>query len=595
MHCAQLNEQLVGTIVRVAGWVDATRDHGHLLFIHLRDRSGRIQIVCDETHGKQLYKKSKTLRSEYIIHVEGTLAMRSPETINSDMVSGTIEVHATSLTVLSKADTPPFMVSEKANTHSDSAIDEDLRLQYRYLDLKRPIMQRNIIGRSKIIRALRQTLDTADFLDVETPFLTKSTPEGARDYLVPSRTHAGSFFALPQSPQLFKQLLMMGGLERYYQVVRCFRDEDLRPNRQPEFTQLDIEASFVNEADIMRLTHSMITAAFSAGGIHISHEFPTLTYEDAMNHYGTDAPDLRYGMRFSDVTEIFTGSNYKIFETIISKGGRIKGFAIPGLANQISKNMLQNDLASTAIQSCGGKGLTWMKVMTNNTFESNVVQFFETDALIAAKKATNASVGDIMVFVADTAIQTVNTVLGRFRTLIAERFNLIPNDVYAGCWITEFPMFEKNSDGHITSLHHPFTQPIKPVHDALTENETLELTARAYDVVINGQEIGGGSIRIHDSNQQAIIFKLLGLSTAEIDEKFGFFTQALGYGAPPHGGIALGVDRLVSIILNTPSIRDVIAFPKNRVAFCPLTKAPSGVSDNQLKELSIQLTPDQQS
>ena len=584
--CHDITEAHVNQTVTLAGWVDTTRDHGHLLFIHLRDRSGTMQVVCDENLNQGIYQQSKTLRSEYVIKITGTVQMRSKETINSDMVSGTIEVIATDIDILSKAKTPPFMVSEKSTEKLDMSVDEDLRLQYRYLDLRRQPMQKNIIGRAKIVQALRDTLNQAEFLDIETPFLTKSTPEGARDYLVPSRTHKNTFFALPQSPQLFKQLLMMSGLERYYQVVKCFRDEDLRPNRQPEFTQLDLEASFVDESDIINLTNTLIKAAFESNGITINHDFATMTYEHALNTYGTDAPDLRYGMTFSNVTEHFKGSGYKIFNSIIDAGGAIKGFALPGLANELSKNMLQNDLASKAIQACGGKGLTWMKVLPDNQFESNIVQFFSNEQLIAARDAVNAEVGDVMMFVADASLDTVNQVLGRFRIYLAERFNLIPDDVYAGCWVTDFPLFEKTESG-LTSLHHPFTQPSTSIHEGMSEDDILAIKARAYDIVINGQEVGGGSIRIHDSAQQALIFKLLKLSDEEIEQKFGFFVNALAHGTPPHGGLAIGIDRLVSVILATPSIRDVIAFPKNRVAFCPLTKAPSVVDQAQLDDLNI--------
>ena len=481
LQCESVSEDLVGQTICVAGWVDTTRDHGHLLFIHLRDRSGTLQIVCDENLNQGIYKLSKTLRSEFVIKVNGTVQMRSKETINSGMLSGTIELIATTIEILSKAKTPPFMVSEKA-TEMALDVDEDIRLTYRYLDLRRQTMQQTIIGRSNIINAMRTTLNDAGFLDIETPFLTKSTPEGARDYLVPSRTHQNKFFALPQSPQLFKQLLMMSGFERYYQVARCFRDEDLRPNRQPEFTQLDLEASFVNEADIMTITESLIQSAFQANNIKISHPFPHITYADAMTLYGTDAPDLRYGMTFGDVTTIFKSCGYKIFQSIASSGGAIKGFSLPGLADQLSKNMLQNDLANKAIKACGGKGLTWMKVLENDQFESNIVQFFSQDELLLARKAVDAKVGDVMVFVADSDLDVVNQVLGRFRVMMADRFNLIPEDTFSACWVTEFPLFELN-DGQLTSLHHPFTKPSSSLHDNMSQDEILAVTANGDNVI----------------------------------------------------------------------------------------------------------------
>jgi aspartyl-tRNA synthetase len=586
-HCHQLSETNIGDTITVAGWVDTTRDHGHLLFIHLRDRSGTLQVVCDENLHPDLYKTSKTLRSEFVVSVTGTLQARSAEAVNAAMQTGTIELIATELTILSEAKTPPFMVSEKANEKMDLTVDEDIRLTYRYLDLRRASMQQNIVGRSNIIHAMRTVLNDASFIDIETPFLTKSTPEGARDYLVPSRTHAHKCFALPQSPQLFKQMLMMSGFERYYQVARCFRDEDLRPNRQPEFTQLDLEASFVNEADVMGVTEAILKAAFASMDIAFPDTIERLTYKDAIETYGTDAPDLRYDCRFADVTDTFKNCGYKIFNSIANAGGAIKGFTIPGMASTLSKNVLQNDLASKAIQSCGGKGLTWMKVLENNEFDSNIVQFFSTEELTAAKEAVGAEPGDVMVFVADGSRDTVNTVLGRFRTLVAERFNLIPQDVYKICWITDFPLFDMH-DGQLNSLHHPFTQPSTNVSTDMDTADILNTTARAYDIVINGQEIGGGSIRIHDAAQQEVIFKLLNLTDADIQQKFGFFVEALQYGTPPHGGLAIGIDRLVSILLNTPSIRDVIAFPKNRVAYCPLTHAPSDVTAEQLSDLHIQ-------
>lgn len=589
--CDRVSEDHVGQPITLAGWVDTTRDHGQLLFIHLRDRSGHMQVVCDREKNQGIYNQAKSLRSEFVIAVTGHIQMRSPNTINRDMPSGTIEMIADHIDLLNKSKTPPFMVSEKAIDKRNMDVDEDIRLTYRYLDLRRESMQKNIVARSQIIRAMRQVLDDWEFLDIETPTLTKSTPEGARDYLVPSRTQKNGFFALPQSPQLFKQLLMVSGFERYYQVVKCFRDEDLRPNRQPEFTQLDIEASFVNEADIISLTNQIITAAFKSQGITIQHPIPSITYDHAINTYGTDAPDLRYGLPLIDVTAALTDSNYNIFNTIIQSGGIIKGLVLPGMAESLSKNMLQNDLAKSLIQSCGGKGLTWMKVLENHAFESNIVQFFTNDQLIEARNTMNAQPGDIMMLVADTDPSQVNRVLGRLRIALAERFNLIPTDVFSACWITDFPLFDVTDTG-LTSLHHPFTQPNAPLREDMSPSDALAVTARAYDIVINGQEIGGGSVRIHDPSEQHAVFKLLGLTDDEIQSKFGFFVEALTYGAPPHAGLAIGIDRLVSIILNTNSIRDVIAFPKNRVAYCPLTHAPGPVDEAQLIDLNLMHRPD---
>jgi len=590
VFCTHLDASKIDSNVLVCGWIDTIRDHGHLLFVHLRDKSGIIQLVFDPEKHPISYSKAGKLRNEYVIAIEGNISKRSDDTINPNLATGDIELLVDKCHVLSESDTPPFMITEKEHHEEDDTegyfnVDEDIRLTYRYLDLRRRSMQQNIISRAKITHAIRNYLVERDFLDVETPVLTKSTPEGARDYLVPSRTHEGKFYALPQSPQLFKQLLMVSGFERYYQIVKCFRDEDLRPNRQPEFTQLDLEASFIDESGIHDLIEGLIVELFAKFDIKLHHPFPHITYDEAMNTYGTDRPDLRFGMTFVDVTDTVKNVNYKIFQTIIGNGGIIKGINVKGQADKISKNVMQNDYAMSLIKKFGGKGMTWMKVVDGN-LESNIVQFFTDEEQQQLISIMDAEDGDILTFIADTDHHLVNDVLGKWRSFIAEKQDLIPKGTFAPCWVTDFPLFEKK-DGRLHSLHHPFTSPSEDVREFNSEEQLLNVKSRAYDVVINGEEIGGGSIRIHRSDVQEKIFEALGLSADEIEAKFGFFVKALQYGAPPHGGIALGIDRLVSMILGVESIREVIAFPKNRVAYCPLTQAPSEVAFDQLHELHI--------
>jgi len=589
-YCGDITTEHIGQSIDIMGWVDATRDHGHLLFIHIRDIRGIIQVVFDPEESPEVTDLAHSLRSEFCVHINGTIQQRSEDTINPNIPTGTLELRASTLTILNKAQTPPFILSEKdmlgdsVDTHY---VDEDIRLKYRYLDLRRLSVRSNLIKRSQLIKEIRDHLSEFNFLDIETPVLTKSTPEGARDYLVPSRPHEGKFYALPQSPQLFKQLLMVSGMDRYYQIVKCFRDEDLRPNRQPEFTQLDLEASFIDEEFIYDLLEGLITRLFKSQGIVLQTPFPRLGYDEAISTYGTDAPDLRFDMPLVDVTDILPNSGYKIFNTIVSKGGLIKGMRIPGQAEHLSKNVLQNEFAMNLIQKFGGKGMTWMK-LEKGEFQSNIVQFFTLEELTQLKERLQGENGDVLVFVADTDHHLVNTVLGKFRSFIADRQGLIPQNTFSPCWVTDFPMFELK-DGVLSSMHHPFTQPNEPLSKETSKEVLLALKARAYDVVINGEEIGGGSIRVHNQNTQQSIFDALGLSPEETQEKFGFFLEALQYGTPPHGGIALGIDRLVSMICGTDSIRDVIAFPKNRVAYCPLTQAPSSVDSDQLDDLHLKL------
>ncbi|MGE4169920.1 MAG: aspartate--tRNA ligase [Candidatus Margulisiibacteriota bacterium] len=590
-YCTHVSNTHVGKTLSLCGWIDTVRDHGHVLFIHLRDTSGLIQIVFDRTQTPELYAKAETLRHEFVVRITGLVRQRSEDTVNPNLSTGQLEVVVQDLEILNTSDTPPFEIAEKLDSDGEThfGVDEDLRLKYRYIDLRRAPMQQALKTRYKILKTIRDYLDEHHFTEVETPTLTKSTPEGARDYLVPSRVHPEHFYALPQSPQLFKQLLMISGLDRYFQVAKCFRDEDLRPNRQPEFTQIDLEASFIDETFIFPLVEGMLKAAFKHGNITLPDTFEHITYQDAMEHYGTDRPDLRFDLKLVNVTHLVQNTSYKIFKTILENGGTVKGLNIKGKSKELSKNVLQEDLAKSVIQKLGGKGLTWMRV-ENGQLESNIVQFFSPEELKAMADALGGEDGDVLVFVADSNPRTVNEVLGRFRSYIAHRLNMIP-DTFAACWVVDFPLFELH-EGRLTAVHHPFTQAQTPLREGMSQDELLALKARAYDVVVNGEELGGGSIRIHDATTQNILFKLLKLSPSEIEEKFGFFVKALRYGAPPHGGLALGVDRLVSMVLGTESIREVIAFPKNRVAFCPLTQAPDKVTAKQLKDIHLQVAVD---
>ncbi len=582
-YCGQVTPAQLGQSIQLMGWVDTIRDHGQVIFVHLRDIKGVVQIVIDPTN-VAAYQVGETLHAEYVVSVTGTVRERSDDTINPRLATGALEVMVTDLVVLSVAKTPPFAISEKDG--DIATIDEDTRLKYRYLDLRRPSVQHNLVVRHHVLQAARQLLTECGFHEVDTPVLTKSTPEGARDYLVPSRVHAGAFYALPQSPQLFKQLLMVAGLDRYFQITKCFRDEDLRPNRQPEFTQIDLEASFIDESFIYQLTEQLIARLFAVVGVTVPTPFPRMTYATALDQYGNDHPDLRFGMTLVDVTQTVATVQYNIFKTIIAAGGKIKGFCVSGQSDRLSKNVLQEEFAKKIVPGLGARGMTWMRVESGRLV-SNIVQFFSEAEQAALLAKMNAQDGDVLMFVADANAKLVDDVLGRFRLYVADYLGLIPHDQIAPVWVTDFPMFE-SVDGKPAAMHHPFTQPAAPLK--ATDN-LYAATARAYDVVINGVEIGGGSIRIHDSVQQCEIFKILGLSDQDIQDKFGFFVDAFQYGAPPHGGLAIGLDRLVAMILGTESIRDVIAFPKNRMAVCPMTHAPDSVLSDQLQDLHIRVVP----
>lgn len=591
VYCGSLSTSHLGEEVLLMGWVDAIRDHGNLLFIHLRDIRGIVQVVFDPNFNVESYEKSTLLKEEYVLEVRGKVARRQRGTENPNLETGDIEVFASNLEILSKAKPLPFQISEKAMVFGEEIlsspdnVDEELRLQYRYLDLRRPSVQSLFIKRHEIMKCIRDYFQERGFTEIETPFLTKSTPEGARDYLVPSRVHEGKFYALPQSPQLFKQILMMSGMDRYFQIVRCFRDEDLRPNRQPEFTQLDMEASFIDEEFIYEVIEELTVRMFALGGIKLPRPFPRMTYRETMDRYGTDCPDTRFDMTFEEVTEILQHTGYGIFRQIIAQGGKVKGFCVKAQAPRLSKNVLQNEYALRIVPSFGAEGMTWMKVV-EGALESNIAQFFSPAEQEGLKERFHAQEGDVIMMIADTSVDIVNKALCRLRLHVAERLGLIPEDRHCPLWVTDFPLFDLK-DGKLSSQHHPFTMPDRTDFDPQGREELLRLNSRAYDLVINGEELGGGSIRIHKMEIQEKIFNALELSQDEVETKFGFFLRAMEYGAPPHGGLALGIDRVISMILKTASIRDVIAFPKNRSALCPLTQAPSPVDKSQLMDLGL--------
>ncbi len=591
IYCGDLTPSDAGKDVLLMGWVDAFRDHGSLRFIHLRDVRGIAQVVFNPEIDKESYDKAAGFKEEYVIQVRGKVALRLKGTENPNLSTGGIEVLAEDMEVLSLSRTLPFKISEKAIAFGEDIkanpekVDEELRLQYRYLDLRRPSAQELFIKRYEIIKCIRAYLDQLHFTEIETPFLTKSTPEGARDYLVPSRVHKGKFYSLPQSPQLFKQLLMMSGMDRYFQIARCFRDEDLRPNRQPEFTQLDLEASFIDEEFIYETIEELTARMFALGGISLPRPFPRMTYDAAMERYGSDRPDLRFGMAFEEVTDILKETQYEVFQQLLRAGGCIKGFCVQGQADALSKNVLQNEYAMKIAPSFGAKGMTWMKV-TDGQLESNIVQFFSQTEQDRLQKRFRTEDGDVIIMIADTSRDLVNKVLSGLRLHLAERLKMISEDRFVPLWVTDFPLFELK-DGNLGSQHHPFTMPDRIDFDPANKQECLSLKSRAYDLVMNGEELGGGSIRIHRMDIQKKIFLALELTEEELQAKFGFFLRALEYGAPPHGGLALGLDRVIAMILKASSIREVIAFPKNRSAYCPLSEAPSSVETFQLKELGL--------
>ncbi len=577
--CGSLRRGDAGKEALLMGWVNSRRDLGNLIFIDLRDRGGITQIVFDPQMNEEAHNKAHILRNEWVVAVRGKVSPRLEGQENPDMSTGMIELQVTELKILNKTDVPPFQV--------DGAVDasETLRLKYRYLELRRNKTFQNFKRRHLIAACIRKYLDGNGFIEVETPFLTKSTPEGARDYLVPSRVNKGMFYALPQSPQLFKQLLMVAGFDKYYQIVRCFRDEDLRADRQPEFTQVDLEMSFTDEEGVMNIFEGMMKTLFKEiMGKDISTPIPRLEYREAMDRFGTDKPDMRFGMELREITDLVADSDFMVFKNTIKDGGVVKAVRVEKGANFTRKIL---DELSQSVMKWGAKGLSWIKV-TDDGWQSSMSKFIGDKEKEAINKRMGAATGDLILIISDRP-EIANRVLGMLRQDVARRLDVIDKDEYAFLWVTRFPLLEYNeTEQRLDSVHHPFTSPLEEdIH--LLKDDPEKVRAKSYDLVLNGVELGSGSIRIHNISMQEEIFNILGISKEEADRRFGFFLEALRYGAPPHGGMALGFDRLVAVMSGVDSLRDVIAFPKTTSATCLLTDAPARVDDAQLRELSIQL------
>ncbi len=579
-YCGELNEKNIGEEVILCGWTHRRRDHGGVIFLDLRDRDGITQVVFDPDTVES-FALAEQVRNEFVIKVKGLVRQRPEGTENTDMVTGKIEVLGKDLEILNAAETPPFQLDEHMS------VGEDVRLRNRFIDLRRPEMLNKLRMRSKVSSSIRRFLDENGFLDIETPILTRATPEGARDYLVPSRTHEGKFFALPQSPQLFKQLLMVSGMDRYYQIAKCFRDEDLRADRQPEFTQIDIETSFMDEEAIMEAAENMIRSVFKEHLDVELPEFPQMTYADAVKQYGTDRPDLRNPMELVDIADLMQEVEFKVFNAPANDSdSRVVVLRAPG-GGEISRKQIDDYTAY--ISNYGAKGLAWIKVNDLNAglegLQSPILKFMPEEVVQAVLQRAQAETGDILFFGADKA-SVVNEALSALRDRLGADLKLLKGD-WAPLWVIDFPMFESDKDGNCTSVHHPFTAPSCTPEEL--EAEPLKALSRAYDMVLNGTELGGGSIRINKADMQQSVFRVLGIGEEEADEKFGFLLDALKYGCPPHGGIAFGLDRLIMMMTGSQSIRDVIAFPKTQSAACLLTNAPGEVGSKQLRELNIKL------
>ena len=579
-YCGDLREEHIGQEITLAGWVHRRRDHGGVIFLDLRDREGLTQVVFDPDR-EESFALADSCRNEFVVEVKGLVRARPEGTTNPDMPTGAIEVLGKELIILNKAETPPFQLDEHQQ------VGEDVRLRHRYVDLRRPEIQEKLRFRSKVTHQVRAYLEDQGFLDIETPILTRATPEGARDYLVPSRTHEGSFFALPQSPQLFKQLLMVSGFDRYYQIAKCFRDEDLRADRQPEFTQIDIETSFLDEHEVMAITENMIRGLFKDQLNIDLGEFPHMPYSEAMQRFGSDKPDLRIPMELVDVADLVASVDFKVFAgPATDPKGRVAALKVPGGSELTRK---QIDEYTKYVSIYGAKGLAWIKVNDlaagAEGLQSPIVKFLGADIALQIMERLEAKDGDLVFFGADKA-NIVNEALGALRIKVGEDLNMLVRE-WAPLWVVDFPMFEENSDGSMTALHHPFTAPSCSPEELVVQPEGQ--LSRAYDMVLNGCELGGGSVRIHDQEMQKAVFKVLGISDEEADEKFGFLLNALKFGAPPHAGLAFGLDRLIMLMTGSTSIREVIAFPKTQSAACPMTEAPGEVSAAQLRDLNIKL------
>lgn len=577
-YCTELTTKDIGTEVVLCGWVNRRRDLGKIIFIDLRDRTGIAQIVFNPEINTLSHNDAQNIRSEYVMCAKGKVARRPSDMINMKLPTGELEVIATEFEILSEADTPPFVIEDTVNAN------EELRLQYRFLDLRRPKLQSNLLLRHKAYQLVRNYLAGHGYIEVETPFLTKSTPEGARDYLVPSRVNPGKFYALPQSPQLFKQLLMIAGFDKYFQVVKCFRDEDLRADRQPEFTQIDIETSFIDRVSFFQDMEQMIRLLFrELRGIALPDPFPVLTYRESMQRYGVDNPDLRFGMECVDVTEIATQTTFNAFIEVIQKGGKVKGINVEHGANFSRKDI---DLLTDFVKTYGAKGLTWIKVTPEGMLQSSLTKFFTSEQLDAVKAAFKAEPNDLLLLVAEMP-KVAAAALGNLRKHLGKKLKLYSENDFRVTWVVDFPLVEYDDVEHrLQAVHHPFTAPMDE-DIPLLETDPAKVRAKAYDMVLNGNEIGGGSLRIHRQEIQRKMFHLLNIGDAEADAKFGFLLKALKYGAPPHGGIAFGIDRIMMLLCNAESLRDVIAFPKTQKGICLLTEAPSVVDIQQLQELKI--------